>query len=251
MAKNIEYENEIQRMLKAVSMITQEIETLKKQQQEQADVRAQAIAQAKANGLPEPVLEPELPIRDNRAPLTSDEKQRLSARINALPTDKLAKVVDIIHDRVPSLKKLVDLVEVEIDLGSLDTSTSFCIQCFHFSGTLRLLDRFTRANTMQVLSPTSNGEHIFSPGRPQVAYSPYPAEHNIGDTNIVASTSASPPDQGSSSDSQSSSDSFSESSDSESGNESNVAHVHLPMAFLTQVDTFCWLKHVNSPLHSI
>lgn len=61
--------------------------------------------------------------RDDTRPMTFEEKRRLSMSINALPSERLGKVVQIIHERNPKLAQTSAPDVIEIDIDALDTST--------------------------------------------------------------------------------------------------------------------------------
>ena len=53
--------------------------------------------------------------------MTFEKKQRLSASLQSLPTEKLENIVQIIKKRNPSLCQQED--EIEVDIDSFDTET--------------------------------------------------------------------------------------------------------------------------------
>lgn len=65
---------------------------------------------------------------DVNQPMTFDEKKELSQNINLLPQEKLGKVLEIIHERVPFKNGPDGDGEIEIDINSFDTPTLRILQ---------------------------------------------------------------------------------------------------------------------------
>jgi Bromodomain extra-terminal - transcription regulation len=89
--------------------------------------------------------------KDETKPMNFEEKRRLSLAINALPSEKLGRVVQIIHERNPKLAQSSAPDVIEIDIDALDTPT------------LRHLEKYVRtsqprqrsaSNTANAASPT-------------------------------------------------------------------------------------------------
>jgi bromodomain-containing protein 2 len=91
--------------------------------------------------------------RDDTRPMTFDEKRRLSLSINALPSEKLGKVVQIIHERNPKLAQSSAPDVIEIDIDALDTST------------LRHLEKYVRTSQQPRQRSTSNANASPAPNR--------------------------------------------------------------------------------------
>ena len=81
--------------------------------------------------------------RDDTKPMTFDEKRRLSMSINSLPSERLGKVVQIIHERNPKLAQNSAPDVIEIDIDALDTST------------LRHLEKYVRTSGPRQRSTSS------------------------------------------------------------------------------------------------
>eukprot|EP01111_Echinosteliopsis_oligospora_P017316 TRINITY_DN7457_c0_g2_i4.p1 TRINITY_DN7457_c0_g2~~TRINITY_DN7457_c0_g2_i4.p1 ORF type:complete len:659 (+),score=190.63 TRINITY_DN7457_c0_g2_i4:163-2139(+) len=94
--------------------------------------------------------------RDDTRVMTFEEKRRLSISINALPGDRLGKVIQIIHERNPNLAQSASPDEIEIDIDALDTVT------------LRHLERYVRTTQP---SPASRAG-VASRPPPPVGYLP-------------------------------------------------------------------------------
>ncbi len=62
------------------------------------------------------------PIKETQREMTFEEKRQLSENINNLPQESLGKVVQIIHQRMPSLASNAP-DEIEIDIDALDITT--------------------------------------------------------------------------------------------------------------------------------
>jgi hypothetical protein len=70
----------------------------------------------------QPVYDDELELEPEEQPLTHLEKRQLSQSIHRLPDDKLAKVVQIIQERMPNFDG-GDTEDMEIEIDALSTET--------------------------------------------------------------------------------------------------------------------------------
>eukprot|EP01098_Paradermamoeba_levis_P008621 TRINITY_DN3570_c0_g1_i1.p1 TRINITY_DN3570_c0_g1~~TRINITY_DN3570_c0_g1_i1.p1 ORF type:complete len:275 (+),score=40.23 TRINITY_DN3570_c0_g1_i1:332-1156(+) len=91
------------------------------------------LRQQKTQSTPSKPSSKNRPQKDDNQPMTFEEKKRLGDDINKLPSDKLGRVVQIIHERIPHLAKNTAPDEIEIDFDVLDT------------GTLRALERYVKS----------------------------------------------------------------------------------------------------------
>jgi uncharacterized coiled-coil protein SlyX len=131
---------QIQQLSTQLKQVTEELKSLKREWIPPNNATAALPSSAKTSkGRP----------RDDTKPMTFEEKRRLSMSINALPSERLGKVVQIIHERNPKLAQSSAPDVIEIDIDALDTST------------LRHLERYVR--TSQPRQRTASNASSVSP----------------------------------------------------------------------------------------
>lgn len=129
-------EEKIQQLSSQLKVATEEIKRLKRDRPAPTPGGAVAATPAKSSkGRP----------RDDNRPMSFEEKRRLSVQINNLSSEKLGKVVQIIHESNPKLAQSSAPDVIEIDIDALDTST------------LRHLERVVRQSQPRQRSTSSAG----------------------------------------------------------------------------------------------
>lgn len=104
-------EEKMEQLSSQLKEATKEIERLKRDRTPSQP--APPTAKQTAKGRP----------RDDNRPMSFEEKRRLSIQINSLSSEKLGKVVQIIHESNPKLAQSSAPDVIEIDIDALDTST--------------------------------------------------------------------------------------------------------------------------------
>eukprot|EP01092_Planopodium_desertum_P006009 TRINITY_DN248_c0_g2_i1.p1 TRINITY_DN248_c0_g2~~TRINITY_DN248_c0_g2_i1.p1 ORF type:complete len:392 (+),score=-4.98 TRINITY_DN248_c0_g2_i1:53-1177(+) len=124
---------------KKMHSMQQELRRLKRQKARQSAQEAQTTDSGAAPKKKKPAKRRSSRSRvvynEDKRPMSFDEKRKLSMSIKSLPPESLGSVIQIIHDRMPTLAKQSP-DEIEIDIDALDAAT------------LRTLERFIR-NTLK------------------------------------------------------------------------------------------------------
>ena len=110
-----------------IEMMKQQIEQMKQQIQLMHQSGTGSTPKGSAAGTPQHGNSLPAGWDVNRA-MTFEEKRELSQNINLLPQDKLGKVLEIIHERVPFRNGPDGDGEIEIDINSFDTQTLRILQ---------------------------------------------------------------------------------------------------------------------------
>lgn len=106
-------EERIQQLSSQLKVATDEIKRLKKDRPAGTPTPSSATPAKNYKGRP----------RDDNRPMNFEEKRRLSVQINNLSSEKLMKVVQIIHESNPKVAQSSAPDVIEIDIDALDTST--------------------------------------------------------------------------------------------------------------------------------
>lgn len=180
--------------------------------------------------------------------MTFEEKQKLSASLQGLPTEKLENIVQIIKKRNPALCQQED--EIEVDIDSFDTETLWELDRFVNNCKKSMSKNKKKANGAEQLHSTGMEDVAARERSPVASGGETPKKHKKGeqgeeDVDIdgdMPSTNFPPVEidmdggyaSKSSSSSSSSSDSGSSSSDSDSGSssgsDSDADDAHSPVA---------------------
>ncbi|KAJ0801603.1 putative chromatin remodeler Bromodomain family [Helianthus annuus] len=150
----------------------------------------------------------------NKRDMTFEEKQKLSANLQSLPSEKLDSIVQIINRSNTSLSQNDD--EIEVDIDSVDAETLWELDRFVMNYRKNLSKHRRKAEKARALAGNTNQAMLQNPA---ASVPVAPPETRADEQNRAAS----PPNQGgdnASSSSSSSSDSGSSSSDSDSDSSS-------------------------------
>lgn len=146
-------EERIQQLSSQLKVATEEIKRLKKDRPSSSS----STAPTTPNATPAKNSYKGRPRDDNR-PMSFEEKRRLSVQINNLSSEKLMKVVQIIHESNPKVAQSSAPDVIEIDIDALDTST------------LRHLERVVRqSQPRQRSTSTSSASANASPAPSRLA----------------------------------------------------------------------------------
>lgn len=140
---NAKIEEKIQQLSSQLKVATAEILRLKKDRTSTSTGTPSATPAKKVQGRP----------RDDNRPMSFEEKRRLSVQINNLSSEKLMKVVQIIHESNPKVAQSSAPDVIEIDIDALDTST------------LRHLERVVRQSQPRQRSTSSASATSPAPNR--------------------------------------------------------------------------------------
>ncbi|KAK3030278.1 hypothetical protein RJ639_039861 [Escallonia herrerae] len=164
---------------------------------------------------------------ENKRDMTYDEKQKLSANLQNLPSEKLDMIVQIIKKRNTALSQHDD--EIEVDIDKVDAETLWELDRFVTNYKKSLSKNKRKAELLQQRA----AGHAILVANPARAVQEAPKENKTDENNAAASSPVQGEKQGdnvrsSSSSSSSSSDTGSSSSDSDSDSSSADGSDHSP-----------------------